>query len=894
LDVGDIFEVVFNITVDGEASFPISEIYSLNNLLYKPGVSYASWDGENWVDLYNFSFSYSSHWYASQVACIKAFTFLNEINTTTTLTAIKTGTDSANITVEVVDEYGNPIKSAIVQMFVNGIGHDVEIKNGYANLVYRFNETSNNVYVLFNRTGYVSSSDEGLINFSKVDIDLDLNITRALNNLSVVISSGIDITEEIILTVNGNTTKAMLVDGVYRFNLTDLSNGIYNISAQFSNESIYVANVSDSVVIEIRNTTLTAQNVTITDEDFIFYNVTLTDDMGVALPLKVIHVIIGEVEAKYTTDLNGTVHVPVSLNCGNYTVEVFFEGDNDYIKSSKTTWIFVKTKVDISLDLEMYANNVTVNVTLSKQINDTMTLTVNGRPQTVEVLNGTAVYRMDDMKNGEYVIRAFLDPVWYEFNDASAEFLINVSKTKIISNYISVYENNLGNFTVRMVDENSNPVSGKTIIFTLNGTAYYNITDESGRASLIFNLKKGDYFVDCVFEGDDYYLKSYSSNTINVKALKNVSMIVDVNDMMVGENATAYISFNQNVEGNVSVIVCGWELTIPISGLKANFTLSNLSAGSHEITVTYSGDSTHNPANATKTVNVYKYASKITNMAVSDDASLTAYLVFENAMPIPHAEIIYTVNGTWYNTTTDDDGRFTLSLGFNSFAEIYYMGNESVGKFNTTMVIDDLNKMRANTSILADDYDTYAIDYYAGERGNYFRVQLVDAKGNALSKKPVKIGFNGKTYNTTTDEAGWAQLQINLAKAGTYTFAVAFLGDDDYNGSFVVQKINVFKKKTGISASSKSYKASAKTKSYTVTLKTVPGSSIDGKTYLKSGKKITLTVNGKSYSAKTNDKGQATFKLNLNRRGSYSAVIKFEGDDTYAQTSTTSKITLTN
>ena len=1069
LDVGDIFEVVFNITVDGEASFPISEIYSLNNLLYGPGISYASWDGENWFDLYNFSFTYSTHWYESQVACIKAFTILNEINTTTTLNAVKTGADSANITVEVVDEYGNPIKSAVVVMFVNGIGYDVEIKNGYANLVYRFNETSNNVSVLFSRTGYVSSSDDIIINFTKVEVDLDLNITRTLNNLSVVISSGIEITEEIILSVNGNVTGAMLVDGICRFNLTDLTNGIYNITAQFSNGSIYSGNASDSILVEIRNTTLTGQNMTITDDDFILYNVTLTDDMGVALPFKAVHVVIGGVEANYTTGFDGVAHVPISLDGGNYTAEIFFEGDNDYIKSSTISWIFVKTKVSISLDLERYANNVTVSVELSKPISDNMaltvnnagrvievlngtgiyhldglenglynisvafvddfkydydpvfqtvtvnvkntdvvaqnltitdddyilynvtltdedgvglafklvhvtlngteencttdsegvfsipihlsggnytaeisfdgdcdyfkssktvnilvktrltvelgiekyannvnvtvslskavtdnmTLTVNGRPHRVEVLNGTAVYLMNDMENGHYVIRAFLDHDRYEFNDVSEEFFINVSKTCIISNYISVYENRMGNFTVRLVDENSKPVCGRNIIFVLNGTQYFNITDELGRASLIFNLKRGDYSVECVFEGDGDYLKSASSNTINVKPLKDVFMIVDADDIKVGENATVYISFNQIVEGNVSVIVDGYEMTVPVCGSKANFTLSNLSAGCHEIKVKYLGDSTHNPANATKSINVCKYASKITDMVVSEDAVLSAYLVLENVKPIPNAEIIYTVNGTQYSTSTDDEARFTMALGFNTVAEICYLGNDSVRGFNTTIVIDDLNRQRADTGILAEDYDTYAIDYYAGERGNYFRVQLVDAKGNALSKKPVKIGFNGMTYNTTTDDAGWAQLQINLAKAGTYTFAVAFLGDDDYNGSFVVQKINVFKKKTSISASSKSYKVSAKTKSYTVTLKTVPGSSIDGKTYLKSGKKITLTINGKSYSAKTNAKGQATFKLNLNRRGVYSAVVRFEGDDTYVQSSATSKITVT-
>ncbi|MBQ6098656.1 MAG: right-handed parallel beta-helix repeat-containing protein [Methanobrevibacter sp.] len=209
-----------------------------------------------------------------------------------------------------------------------------------------------------------------------------------------------------------------------------------------------------------------------------------------------------------------------------------------------------------------------------------------------------------------------------------------------------------------------------------------------------------------------------------------------------------------------------------------------------------------------------------------------------------------------------------------------------------TYLDNTVTVVRQATDIKSQDYTTYAIDYNAGERGGYFTATLVDGSGNALANKAVKIGFNGKVYNTTTDENGVAKLQINLANEGTYTFAVAFLGDDQYNASFIVQKIIVNKKTTSISAAAKSYKASAKTKSYTVTLKTIKGSSTDGKTYLKEGKTIKLTVNGKTYTAKTNAKGQATFKLDITKKGTYTANINFAGDKTYQASKASAKITI--
>ena len=76
----------------------------------------------------------------------------------------------------------------------------------------------------------------------------------------------------------------------------------------------------------------------------------------------------------------------------------------------------------------------------------------------------------------------------------------------------------------------------------------------------------------------------------------------------------------------------------------------------------------------------------------------------------------------------------------------------------------------------------------------------------------------------------------------------------NYNSTFVVVCVDLDKKPITIKASAKTYKASVKIKKYTVTLKTIVGSSADGKVYLKSGKKVTLQVNGKTFSGKTNSK----------------------------------------
>ena len=194
------------------------------------------------------------------------------------------------------------------------------------------------------------------------------------------------------------------------------------------------------------------------------------------------------------------------------------------------------------------------------------------------------------------------------------------------------------------------------------------------------------------------------------------------------------------------------------------------------------------------------------------------------------------------------------------------------------------------TEIQGKDFTQNACEFYEGERGGNFTFQLLDDAGNPLVNKTVYIGYNGVTLNRTTDENGYASVQINLKNAGSYTFVVVFLGDEGYNASMGVYKVTVEKKAISISASAKTFKAAAKTKKYTVTLKTVKG--IDGKTYLAKGKKVTLTVNGKTYTAKINAKGQVTFSLKITKKGKFTATIKYAGDSTYKAASKTAKITI--
>ena len=175
---------------------------------------------------------------------------------------------------------------------------------------------------------------------------------------------------------------------------------------------------------------------------------------------------------------------------------------------------------------------------------------------------------------------------------------------------------------------------------------------------------------------------------------------------------------------------------------------------------------------------------------------------------------------------------------------------------------------------------TTAIDYPVdGRVGEYYVWRLVDEDGNPMKNVGMEIGFLGIVYNAEndgiiTDEDGYAKLQINLMTAFPYTFAISWLGNENYTGDFVIAKIDVQKQTPTISVPNKSYKASASTKTLTATFKNNRGTLIANKT-------IKFTVNGKTYSAKTDSKGVAKVNVSITKKGTYDVTMTYAGSGTY-------------
>ena len=169
--------------------------------------------------------------------------------------------------------------------------------------------------------------------------------------------------------------------------------------------------------------------------------------------------------------------------------------------------------------------------------------------------------------------------------------------------------------------------------------------------------------------------------------------------------------------------------------------------------------------------------------------------------------------------------------------------------------------------------------------GKYLVATLKDINGKPVVGVLVSINLNGVKY-LTTDKNGQVKLSTNGLAPKTYTATITFAGNANYAKSTKSVKVTVKKATPKLTAGAKTFKKSVKTKKYTVTLKT-------NQNKVMKNTKVYLKVNKKTYTAKTNSKGVATFKITkLTKKGKYTAAVTYSGSSYYNKVTKNVKITI--
>ena len=440
---------------------------------------------------------------------------------------------------------------------------------------------------------------------------------------------------------------------------------------------------------------------------------------------------------------------------------------------------------------------------------------------------------------------------------------------------------------------------------TATGTVIVTVDWEADEVSQLFDLEEGAGEVtfridetvgECTltvrYLGDENYTEANATAKLTITESTELNIEVTDNNPIAGEDVIITViatdGRGQDVPvTEVIVTIDGSEEQILSVDEDGNVNLGELEEGEHTITVKVD-DGVHKEKTVTKEITVTpieliatEIIVSVENISYGDKPVIDFKLTDVKGTPISNT-LNVTVAANEYEVTTDVNGKGQLVINDTLDTDTYqvvavFAGDENYIKSTGTSYF---NIAKNATIIIFENMQTETVDpKLDGKTGEWFYFTLKDVNGRPIANTPMEIGFNGIVYTyekdgICTNENGTAKLQINLGYKGDYTFAICFLGNQSYNASFAVANIKVECQKPTLTVPYRSYKVSAKTKTLTATFKNANGKLIVDKW-------ITFTVNGKTYKAKTNDKGVASVDVSISKAGTYTVTAKWAGDSTY-------------
>ena len=295
-----------------------------------------------------------------------------------------------------------------------------------------------------------------------------------------------------------------------------------------------------------------------------------------------------------TTPINGTSINKTSINSKiEYTLTSLNNGEliAEY-NNIKTivSFDFVKTNPNVGVQTEniLFGDDLTVKVTLPKDATGNITVTVGNSSQNKIIDSNNLVFTFNNLKANNYDI-----VVLYSGDDKYLSKEINTQNS--VLKYNSTTYLNIG-----VVNVDEDVILTITTLSDATGNVTLKINDKIETLTLnnskanytIKNIKRGDYLISAVYNGDDKYLKSSDTKFIEVDNL-NATLAVDIDDIVYGQDVIVQVVFSDDATGNVTVSVDGISNTSIIEDGRVTVKISNLEAGLKEATVFYTGDDTY-------------------------------------------------------------------------------------------------------------------------------------------------------------------------------------------------------------------------------------------------------------------------------------------------------------
>ena len=720
--------------------------------------------------------------------------------------------------------------------------------------------------------------------YTAVEVAENVNVAKAQPVLGVVIAdvdygngfvieatltgvNGAPLSGNVIVTVAGKEYTVKVTDGKGIVTGDKLAAGTYAFAAAWAGDDNYniVTENGDFKVNKVDSAIDVAVSDIKVGEDAVISVKLASDATG-----EVVITVNGE---DYTAAIeNGVASVTVSdLKAGDYTVTVKYTGDNNYNEatgSAEFSVLKITPEMDVTVEDIVFGEDLIVNAVLPVDATGEVVITVNGVDYHVAIENGVASVTVSGLEAGDYTVE-----VKYagddNYNAAEVTKGVNVAKANPALNVIidSVDYGNVFTINAVLTGVNNAPLD-TNIIVTVNGKNYI-VAIVNGKGTFHADkLAAGSYNFNARFAGSNNYNEVSDSGKFNVYKVDS-AIGITVKDINVGEDAVITVKLFSDATGELTVTVNGKDYTANVVNGRATVSVSDLKAGNYDVVAKYSGDNNYNAAVATSSFTVSKVDSTmdvtINDIVFGGDLTVDAVLPGDAT-----GEVIITVDGTSY-TAGINDGKATqvvkdLTAG-SHVVVVKYAGDD---KYTAVEVAENVNVAKAQPVlgvVIAD------VDY-----GNGFVIEatLTGVNGAPLSGNVI-VTVAGKEYTVKVTDGKGIVTGDKLA-AGTYAFAAAWAGDDNYNivtenGDFKVNKID-----STVAVNADDIKVG---ENVTVTVNVPTDATGD----------VIIIVDGVDYTVAI-ENGKAVKTIADLKANDYTVTVKYSGDNNYNANQNTTEFTV--
>ena len=623
---------------------------------------------------------------------------------------------------------------------------------------------------LWNMTGleagiqYIKIGYRGNNKYEAVEVFHTVNVIKANPNLNVFIKdvnygenltiyatlngvNNTNLTGNVIVTINNKNYSVVVINGKGNVFADKLPAGLYNFSATWAgNDNYNGTNISGGFKINKIDSTIAinVEDIKVGENATIIVNLDSDATGNVTITLD---------NQNYTVAINEgqTIKVIGGLKAGTYDVFVKYIGDNNYNSAQNTTKFTVLKISDYNMDVTVpefkEGVNSSVGVDLPKDAEGTVTVEIEGKKYTANIINGTAKVNISGLGVGDYnITTTYSGDAKYVSMTKKGNITVipNMDVNLYVDDVVMIYHDGT-RLVAKLTDYQGRPIVNDIIYFTINGKTYAKTTDDNGTVSMGLNLDSKVYTATVSYNESEVYSKISKNVTVTI----NPTVISEDLVKMYQNDTRFYVKFTDSTGKALT------KTTVKFNIHGVFYTKKTDKDGVADLGIMLRpGEyilTAYNPVTGEEkgfniTVKSLIVQSDLTKYYLNA-SKFQATIYDKNGSLAVGKNVTFNINGVFYTKTTDSNGVVSLAINLRPGEYIITTMYEGLAVGNNIVVLPTL--------VTRDLNMTYG-------DGSNFTAQTLDGQGKPLANQNVTFNINGVFYNKITDDNGVASLTMRL------------------------------------------------------------------------------------------------------------------------------------